>query len=237
MNGCDGDAPEGVPVPFYDDGMSCIYHRSALSCPQVWLGADVLITDPPYGRNWRQGTMRHGTRGGDDHHGIAGDQSTEVRDRVLELWGDRRAVVFGDLMLPPPAGTKQVLIYRKPPNSGWRGSFAGFRRDCEAIYLVGAWKAGFGCRSSVVMTAEPSVGGPASPQAKFGHPHVKPADVMDMLVGLCEPGDVVADPFAGSGSTLVSAKALGHRSVGCEVEVSYCRTAERRLAQNVLDIG
>lgn len=43
------------------------------------------------------------------------------------------------------------------------------------------------------------------------------------------PGDLVVDPFAGGGTTLVAARQLGRRYVGFEVEPEYVRAARRRL--------
>lgn len=192
----------------------------------AWLAADLLVTDPPYGIGWRQGELGHGTW----HKGIIGDETTEVRDTALELWGtEKPAVVFGSLSLPPPKGTKQVLVYRKPPGSGVRGTFAGFRRDCEAIYLLGPWPSGIGGRSSVIETGWRLVGSPSGLAAKSGHPHGKPLDVLALLIDL-HPG-VVADPFCGSGSTLVAARQLGRRAIGVEVTPDYAATAAARLAQ------
>jgi hypothetical protein len=197
----------------------------------AWTAADVLVTDPPYGRNWRQGELKRS--GSDSHPGIAGDASTEVRDAVLDLWGDRPAVVFGDLMLTPPDGTKLVLIYRKPPNAGTRGAMGGFRRDAEAVYLIGPWPTGLGGRSSILTTGAPSQGNPSSPQGRYGHPHAKPVDVMEQLLGHCPPG-VVADPCSGAGSTLLAARAQGRPAIGVELDERYCEATARRLAQGDL---
>ena len=56
---------------------------------------DAVVTDPPYGRGWKQGTTRHnGKKDADGHAGIAGDEDTSLRDWALSAWGNRLAVVF-----------------------------------------------------------------------------------------------------------------------------------------------
>lgn len=50
-------------------------------------------------------------------------------------------------------------------------------------------------------------------------------------------GDIVLDPFAGSGTTCKAAKELGRRFIGIEINADYCAIAENRLAQEVLPLG
>lgn len=217
--------------PYFNDGQVQLYLGDCREITE-WLAADVLVTDPPYGRNWKQGrAKRHGS---DAHPGIAGDKDTTVRDVALAMWGNRPAIAFGDPMIPPPAGTKQVCGYRKAIDAGTKGAFGGFRRDLEVIYLIGPWSAGLNGRSSVLASSTSLQGSTHGLAGRYGHPHAKPIDVMESLIAACPPG-IIADPFAGSGSTLVAARNLGRRAIGVEISEEYAEKAARRLAQQPLE--
>jgi hypothetical protein len=218
--------------PYFADETATLYHGDCREITE-WLAADVLVTDPPYGRNWKQGRARGGRYTDDSHTGIAGDRDTTTRDAALQMWGDRPALVFGDLMLTPPTGTKQVGVYRKAADAGNKGTFGGFRRDIEALYIVGPWKAGLNGRTSVLASSATLQGGSHGLTGRYEHPHAKPVDVMETLIAACPPG-VVADPFAGSGSTLIAARNQGRRAIGVEVEERYCELIAKRLAQGAL---
>lgn len=225
-----------MTAPYYADDSVTLYHGDCREISE-WLAADVLVTDPPYGRAWRQGRLSPTHRADDSHAGIANDETVGVRDAALALWGSvRPAIVFGDLMLPPPEGTKLVAVYRKPLDAGMRGAIGGFRRDVEAVYLLGKWKSGIGGTTSLIATAAPLVGSKVGLAGKTGHPHTKPQDVMETLIGHCPPG-VIADPFAGSGSTLLAARHCGRKAIGVELDEGYCETIARRLDQGAFDFG
>ncbi|MBR4228980.1 MAG: site-specific DNA-methyltransferase [Bacteroidales bacterium] len=62
------------------------------------------------------------------------------------------------------------------------------------------------------------------------HPAQKPEKLMAKLIlASCPEGGVVFDPFAGSGSACVTAKKLGRRYVGVEIDRDYCLLATKRL--------
>ena len=64
-----------------------------------------------------------------------------------------------------------------------------------------------------------------------GHPTQKPEALLArVLLASTRPGDVVLDPFFGSGTTGVVAKRMGRRWIGIEQEPAYIELAERRLA-------
>lgn len=67
------------------------------------------------------------------------------------------------------------------------------------------------------------------------HPVSFPASLPARAIAACSnPGDVVLDPFAGSGTTLVAAKDAGRRAIGVERDERYCEIAAGRLRQEVL---
>src|SRR5690554_4432271 len=115
--------------PYYEDDLVTLYYGNCLEITD-WLSADALVMDSPYGRAWRQGLIKERrypkAMNAASHDGIAGDSSTGVRDAAMTLWGDERPwVAFGDLMLPPPPGTKLVCIYHKAvANAGLRGAIS-----------------------------------------------------------------------------------------------------------------
>ena len=62
------------------------------------------------------------------------------------------------------------------------------------------------------------------------HPTQKPEKLLAKLIlASSRPGDLVLDPFSGSGSTLVTAKKLGRHYVGIEQNSQYCVWTEKRL--------
>jgi len=70
-----------------------------------------------------------------------------------------------------------------------------------------------------------------------GHPAPFPhALASDHIQSWSNPGDVVLDPFAGSGTTLKAAKELGRRFVGIEINAEYVEICQRRIAQEVLNL-
>ena len=74
-------------------------------------------------------------------------------------------------------------------------------------------------------------------QNATGHPAQFPERLaVDHILSWSNPGDVVLDPFAGSGTTLKMAKEHGRRFIGIEVCPEYVAICEKRVAQGVLPL-
>lgn len=222
-------------TPYYEDDAVILFHGSweevlpSLCSPTAHdLAPDVVVTDPPYGIGWSRGENTN--RYSKSHNGIQGDEDTSTRDNLLAALADVPAVVFGSFYAPPPDRVRQVLVWRKPADSGVVGSTTGYRRDAEPIYLLNPWPQRKVRWSSVVHSSCESI---KAACVETGHPHTKPVDLMRTLLHRAPPG-LILDPFAGSGSTLRAAKDLGRKAVGIEIEERYCEIAARRLDQLVL---
>ena len=71
---------------------------------------------------------------------------------------------------------------------------------------------------------------PEKKMDKYGHPAMFPEELAERVLKLFSyRGNVVLDPFNGSGTTTAVAARLGRRYLGIDVSEEYCKTAERRL--------
>ncbi len=209
---------------YYEDDYCTIYHADCLelfATITTTFMFDVVVTDPPYGMSYQSGW-------GANHKPITGDNSTGVRDAVLEALEGVPMLVFGRWSEPRPTGTKQRLIWSKAPDPGMGDLSSPWGNSDEEIYVIGdGWESP--TRKANVLTYKK----PAASSFERAHPTPKPVDLMRDLIMCCPPG-VVLDPFMGSGTTLRAAKDLGRKSIGIELDESYCEIAARRLAQEVL---
>lgn len=72
-------------------------------------------------------------------------------------------------------------------------------------------------------------------ERSLGHPALFPGSLVRRLIeALTNRGDLVLDPFAGSGSTLIAARDAGRRSLGLELSADYTALARERIAKQEL---
>lgn len=89
----------------------------------------------------------------------------------------------------------------------------------------------FNNRGRMIMNIWDWTPDPSSPKI---HPTQKPVPLLEQLVRIfTDPGDVVIDPCAGSGSTLVAAENLDRKAYGFEIKKEFCEGFEKRMKNSV----
>jgi site-specific DNA-methyltransferase (adenine-specific)/modification methylase len=182
---------------------------------------DALITDPPYGI--AEARVKSATR-------CRPKDKKYARSFEVSSWDD--APPDASLLngLRALARTQVIFggnYFELPPSSCWLvwdklngdSDFAG----CEL-----AWT---NMRRAVRRLAYRWCGYIRENREERGqHPTQKPVGVMMWAIELAtKPGDVILDPFCGSGTTGVAAIRLGRRFIGIEREPHYAEVARRRL--------
>lgn len=235
--------PSGMgPAPFYQDDSVALYHGEARDIlPTLPPGSvDLLLTDPPFFMPA-------------DHHA--------VRSKWQRAWSDTSilAAFWGatlDLAIPKMKRSSHVLTFCDgasypvfyPETYRRFDSLVCLVWDKQAIGMGRVWRR----RHELILAARwesaefaESGGSRAdvlqakvTPSSDRLHPVEKPDALLRQLIEpTTKAGDMVLDPFAGSGSTLTAAKALGRRAIGIEAEERYCQVIAERCAQEVLDFG
>lgn len=217
--------------PYYEDTKSgiTIYHGDCKEILPLLPKVDLVLTDPPYG-----------AIGGSK--AIGGNGFVEANN--YDLSWDMKPISLDDLDLVMSKGINQIIFgvnyfwdYFKPTNSlivwdkkcqnGWDDTFS----DGEI-----AWSS-YGKKLTIYRQLW--VGALKSGETfKRQHPTEKPPELMRWILGtyITELFETVLDPFMGSGTTLRSAKDLGRKAIGIEIEEKYCEIAAKRLQQEVLPL-
>ena len=187
---------------------------------------DLVLTDTPYGI----GKMVSGTMSKQRLHKTRYDKFEDseeyVRTRVVPAI--ERCVAIGKRMIITP-GSKCLKYYPQWSSFGcfYMPSSKGMQMwggmDSQPIIYYGKpFDIGKRIhRCSYVLAEQPS--------CKL-HPCSKPINAWSVFVEKrTRPGDLILDPFCGSGTTCVAAKMLGRRYIGIDISSEYCSIARKRL--------
>lgn len=237
-----GDVPDD-PVTQLGDRIVLGAHR--LVCGSAtdpgawdWLCADTTIdcvwTDPPYGVAYVGKTAEALTI---DNDRLDPDALYALLDGAFaEL--DAHMAPGARVYVAHPAGPLAAVFMRAVVDR-WRLhqqlvwvkdsmvlGHADYHYRHEPILLAykpgdGRW--GRGSKGWYGDNSETSVLEYARPKRSAEHPTMKPVELVErMLTNSCAPGQTVADPFCGSGSTLLAAERRGAACVATELSPGYC---------------
>ncbi len=187
---------------------------------------DFVLTDPPY-------FVRYRDRSGRSMQNDGNDDTAKVLSAFPEIYRvlkpDALCVSFyGWQAIDAFMAAWKAAGFTPVDHIVWRKSYASSVRFCnrfhEQAYVL--------AKGRPAPPAEPF--DDVQPWAYSGnrsHPTEKDVRVLKPVIqAFTQPGAVVLDPFAGSGSTSVAAALAKRRYIGIELEQKYCQLAEKRLA-------
>lgn len=184
----------------------------------AYVDADAVITDPPYGiaGKWKGGfSEKHGwgkaaldvvSRNTWD----AKPPSAETINSILAI-GSQHIIWGGNYFSLPPS--RCWLVWNKPERNFTLAECELAWTDFDNVARV------FDCHRS---------------DTGRKHPTQKPVRLLRWCIE--KTTGSILDPFAGSGTTLVSAKQLNRKAIGIEIEERYCEIAANRLANEPMPL-
>jgi site-specific DNA-methyltransferase (adenine-specific) len=199
-----------------------------------------IIADPPYGVDFQSGRAPKARR----KDKIANDKSPFIwwlydAFRILtdggggllcfSRWDVQQ--VFIDAMKIAGFAVKSVIVWDRVVHGmgDLKSAFAPRYDTC--IFAVKGSYAFPNGRPTDVIQCQRLDG------AKLTHSNEKPVELMRRLIeSTTKPNDLILDPFAGSGTTLVAALQSGRRYIGVEISPHHYETAQRRLYEEAFKV-
>lgn len=209
--------------------------KAALEGVTAW----TVLTDPPYGARlendytaggFRRTAKTHGrsAMGGRKYQRTQGDDKPFEPKPVFDLYGTKSMFLFGAeyylRRIPESAGDGSWIAWDKRSDKGEGGVGSHFeliwsRQKRQRILLRHVWSGAF------------VAGGTSRKEAvNRPHPNIKPTALLrDILARWTKPGDVIVDPYLGSGSTLIACEQIGRTCIGVEILPVYCDVTRQRF--------
>ena len=188
---------------------------------------DLIITDPPYGKKADKGTNGFGVAKNRRYNDgwDACRPSQEVFDEMIRV--AKNVIIFGGNyfcdMLPP---TNCWIFWDKKGDIAFQNPFA----DGELIYTS--------FKKPVKKIVFKQQGFITDSKDKRYHPTQKPSELVQELIELfSNEGDVICDPFMGSGTTGVACVRTNRSFVGIEIDENYFAISKERVATAMRERG
>jgi site-specific DNA-methyltransferase (adenine-specific) len=227
---------DAIGKPYFRDNAVVIYHGDALDVLPKMLSVDLVVTDPPYtfglastfqeGKAGSWGDMMNNARWYTswlrDLHRL-----TEARQGAVWVFNSWRSFpVLARAAMEARWPIESLMVWDKQ----WigPGGQRGLRPAYELVALFAQQT------FQIANRGLPDIWQSQwSSHKPNGHPAEKPLELITRIIAE-SGGDLILDPFMGSGTTLRAAKDLGRFAVGIEIEEKYCEIAAKRMAQGVL---
>lgn len=234
--------------PFKVLGQTILHGDSRWYLPLLEEKIDCVITDPPYGVDFV--SRRAETAAGKKWvRPVAADKSLqgaidlflEVMEPIIPKLADEADLYFftrWDIVdewikvvkaLSPDIDYKMMLIWDKGiPGMGDIDANWGCGHEIVLYCKKGRRDVPYR-RSSIIAVDKVH-------STQLIHPTEKPVALLEYFVTMStSPGDLIVDPFSGSGSTVVAAQRNGRRALGIELDIDHFRRSRLRLDQPVME--
>jgi site-specific DNA-methyltransferase (adenine-specific) len=212
---------------YYQDSAVTIYHGDCREIlPGLPFGAAV-VTDPPYNANKDYGKSVNDNMTEVEYE----NWSQEIVSLALvsasnQFWVAPRYKLRLWLTLLP--GAHLIAITRGaagPFRQGWSDQFEIALSIGKPLKCVSDLWTGIRLKGEGYFFREET----------YDHPGYTPSPILSKAINLFSNlGELIIEPFAGTGTTLRAAKDLGRKAIGIEIEEKYCEIAAKRMAQEVL---
>jgi len=186
---------------------------------------ELVVTDPPYGDNATYGRYCRTIKGNSSP--LLGLMALHECYRILKK--NSNAYMFLDVKHLPIVRLffEQYTSYSIRDFLVWdkmhMGMGNGFRKRHELIAVLEKGKPEYISRSLANVLNVTRVN-------TKDHPHKKPVELIEKLIlHSSQPGDLILDRFAGSGTACVAAKNLGREFLGIELDETYHAVADARI--------
>jgi DNA modification methylase len=202
--------------PYYEHAGITIYHGDCREIlPELPL-MDLLLTDPPYGINadrdrksQKNGWVDYGSSGWDKIRApddLLSECRSKARDNVI--WGGN--------------------YFALPPTMGWL-----VWDKCQRDFSLADGELAWTNQTRALRIC--SISRAAALQDGRQHPTQKPIALMKWCISLFPDTENLLNPFCGSGTSLIAAKAYSIPAIDIEAEERYCELAAKRLSQEILN--
>lgn len=206
--------------PYFQDGGVTIYCGDCAEILPSLSSIDLVMTDPPYGMSFRSNHRMA------KHDAIVGDDVLPLDLINIAIAKPTRAAYICCRWDNLAAMQKPRSVIAWVKNNWSMGDLEHEHgRQWEAVCFYPRLGHEFVKRIPDVIFADRT--------GNELHPTQKPERLWGGLIK-ANVGDVICDPFMGSGSTLLAARALGRIGIGIEIEEKHCEIAAKRFAQSVL---
>jgi len=243
------DATNKTPVLGSQSPYGTIYNQDCLKGLKALESGsiDLIVTDPPYlikdthaGGNTRLARTIQPVNDALRENGLVSGLDPAILPELVRvmkrincyIWCNKAQIPgYLNFFVKEMRCSFEILIWCKtnsPPT--YHNKYLSDKEFC--MYFR---KGGY-CQPNSYETAKTAYFQPINVKDKKNYPHptIKPLNIVKTLIeNSSRPGDLVLDPYLGSGTTAVACAELGRKYIGYEINEGYFETAQRRIQDTI----